>query len=251
MLLALDTSGAVSVATAESDGTPGVCDVVREWAVYDPRRHAELLAPAVRDAVAGGVVTQIVVGVGPGPFTGLRVAPVSAAMLGEVWGAPLLGVCSLDGLAQRAVSHPARRVGRPLVVASDARRREVYWAVYDEAGRRVAGPDVAVPAAVPVPEGADVVGRGVVQYPVLGEGVDVVVLAPVGDVEVGSDVSVAWVDPVAAGLLERVAWARETYGAEWPGEPVRPVYLRRPDAAVPTGAGPVAADAQDAGRGRS
>lgn len=244
MLLALDTSGAVSVATWDEGR------LCREWAVYDPRRHAELLAPAVREAVNGQVVSEIVVGVGPGPFTGLRVAPVTAVMLGEVWGVQLVGVCSLDGLALQAASHPARRAGRPLVVASDARRREVYWAVYDAVGHRVAGPGVGAPAAVPVPEGADVVGRGVVQYPLLGDGDDVVVLAPVGDVEVGADVSAAWVDPVAAGLAERVAWARQTYGDDWPGEPVQPVYLRRPDAAVPTGAGPVTAVVPDAGQGR-
>ena len=93
--------------------------------------HAEKLTPLIAACVeSAGVrladLEQIVVGLGPGPFTGLRVGIVSAQVLASVLGCALHGVCSLDVLAAQ---HAAAADGE-FVVATDARRREVYWARY-------------------------------------------------------------------------------------------------------------------------
>jgi tRNA threonylcarbamoyladenosine biosynthesis protein TsaB len=144
MRLVLDTSSAVSVALL--DGAALLSAAHR----YDPRRHAELLAAMV-DSVLGEAgltpadLTMVVAGQGPGPFTGLRVALVTARVLGFATGVPVHGVCSLDALALAA----ARRVaaGDEVLVATDARRREVYWARYRSQGpglppHRLGGPAV-------------------------------------------------------------------------------------------------------------
>ncbi len=100
----------------------------------DARRHGELLALNLREVLNAGDPDTVVVGVGPGPFTGLRVGIVTAAAFAEARGLPVSGVCSLDGMAA------------PLTgVVTDARRKEVYWAAYDEAGLREDGPNVTTP----------------------------------------------------------------------------------------------------------
>ena len=75
-------------------------------------------------------MTAVVVGLGPGPFTGLRVGLVTARTFAFARGIPVLGVCSLDALAHQAWRRGRRRAGS-FVVATDARRKEVYWARYD------------------------------------------------------------------------------------------------------------------------
>ena len=120
-----------------------------ERSELDPRRHAELLTPLITQVLseAGRSVADldlIVTGVGPGPYTGLRVSVVTATTLGMALGVPVVGVCTLDGFAYDAVRTDARAV----VVASDARRREVYWAAYDDTGRRIDGPMVHKPDVV-------------------------------------------------------------------------------------------------------
>ncbi|MFG1678345.1 tRNA (adenosine(37)-N6)-threonylcarbamoyltransferase complex dimerization subunit type 1 TsaB [Micromonospora sp. NPDC049282] len=209
----------------------------------DARAHGELLAPQV-DAVLADIgarpadLAAIVAGLGPGPFTGLRVGLVTAATMGQVLNVPTYGVCSLDGLAQPAA--PGRRpdadaggpadpgraagAGGTVLVASDARRREVYWAVYDGAGRRLAGPDVAAPA-VAAERARDLavtvaVGDGAHRY------ADVLGL-PVRD-------EPRYPDPLA---LAGLAAARIRAGG--PGEPLTPLYLRRPDAVAATSHKPV------------
>ncbi|QLQ37811.1 tRNA (adenosine(37)-N6)-threonylcarbamoyltransferase complex dimerization subunit type 1 TsaB [Micromonospora robiginosa] len=189
----------------------------------DARAHGELLAPQV-DAVLADVgarpgdLAAIVAGLGPGPFTGLRVGLVTAATMGQVLGVPTYGVCSLDGLGQPSGD------GGSVLVASDARRREIYWAVHDGAGRRVAGPDVAAPAVVA--ERA----RELAVTAAVGDGAhryaDVLGL-PVRD-------EPRYPDPlVLAGL------AAPRIRAGGPGEPLTPLYLRRPDAVAATGHKPV------------
>ncbi|MFI7523118.1 tRNA (adenosine(37)-N6)-threonylcarbamoyltransferase complex dimerization subunit type 1 TsaB [Micromonospora globbae] len=189
----------------------------------DARAHGELLAPEV-DAVLADVgarpadLTAIVAGLGPGPFTGLRVGLVTAATMGQVLGIPTYGVCSLDG-----IGHPAA-AGEPVLAASDARRREVYWAVYDGAGQRIAGPEVDAPA-VAAERARDLavtvaVGDGAHRYAdVLGLPVRAEPRYP---------------DPVA---LARLAGERIRAGA--PGERLTPLYLRRPDAVAATARKPV------------
>lgn len=218
LILALDTSAAVTAAVHDGGR------VLAERSRYEPRRHAELLVPSVEAVLADAGVqrrelTHIVVGTGPGPFTGLRVGLVTARTLALVQGLPVHGLCSLDALALQAFRELS--LGGELVVATDARRREVYWARYafvgGEAGRvvpqRLAGPDVARPGDVPT-GGAPCVGRGAVLYPeqLPGPGAS----APQ--------------DPSAAALAELAA-VRMAAGEALDGG--QPLYLRRPDAAEP------------------
>ncbi|GHJ14799.1 MULTISPECIES: tRNA (adenosine(37)-N6)-threonylcarbamoyltransferase complex dimerization subunit type 1 TsaB [unclassified Micromonospora] len=228
LVLVVDSSTpAVTAALAEVSADGVVLRASR--CTVDARAHGELLAPQV-DAVLADVggrpadLGAIVAGLGPGPFTGLRVGLVTAATMGQVLGVPTYGVCSLDGLGQpTAASHPAA-AGELALAASDARRREVYWAVYDGAGRRVAGPDVAAPAVV-AERARDLavtvaVGDGAQRYAdVLGLPVRAEPRYP---------------DPLA---LARLAAERIRAGA--PGEALTPLYLRRPDAVAATGHKPV------------
>lgn len=221
MLLVLDTSAAVSVALIR-DG-----EVLAAAHRYDPRRHAELLTPLITQAVAeAGVsladVSCLVAGQGPGPFTGLRVALVTARVMAATLGVPLHGVTSLDGLAVGALARlPGASGAAELLVATDARRREVYWARYrvtDGLPERVAGPAVG-PAAVAAAAGepdALTVGRGCLLYP--------------GELPCPADLAaLGLLDPSAAdlGLL-----AERELAASGPRDPV-PLYLRRPDATEP------------------
>ena len=147
--LVVDTSTPAVTAGLVRDGT-----VVAEAVVVDGKRHGELLAVNMRAVLEHGTPDEVVVGVGPGPFTGLRVGIVSAAAYADALELPIRGVCSLEGLRAPATA-----------VVTDARRKEVYFAVYDEAGRRVHGPDVGKPgdvqAQLTVPR---VVGDGAVLY---------------------------------------------------------------------------------------
>lgn len=193
------TAGVVEL-TAESVGTRSA------RVATDARRHAELLMPGVLAVCAdAGIalpdVEAIVIGVGPGPFTGLRVGMVTAAALGDALGVPVHGVCSLDAIAD----------GRgELLVVTDARRREVYWAAYAPDGRRVAGPAVDTPADLR----SRVSGLGAVAA--AGGSAEVTGLAVVGPAT-----------PSPAGL---VGVAASALRAGRPPRPLEPLYLRRPDA---------------------
>lgn len=166
VLLAIDTS-THAIGAAVHDGRDVLASVVHE----DPRKHAELLAPVIDEALRqAGVrrteLTAVVSGVGPGPFTGLRVGVVTAQVLAHALGLPgPAGVCSLDALAHAVRS---RHQGE-LLVATDARRKEVYWATYlveQGRARRLAGPDVA--RAVDLPDevrALPTLGRGALLYP--------------------------------------------------------------------------------------
>lgn len=128
--LGIDTStSAIAVAVSDGDET-----LVRER--IDPLGHSEHLAPLIAEALQDkGIqpadLTVIAVGNGPGPFTGLRVGMVTGLTMGHALGIPVVGVCSLDVLAAQADAAD----GSEFLVASDARRKEVYWAVY--AGARL------------------------------------------------------------------------------------------------------------------
>ncbi|TQF65906.1 tRNA (adenosine(37)-N6)-threonylcarbamoyltransferase complex dimerization subunit type 1 TsaB [Rhodococcus spelaei] len=170
------------------------------------RAHAEVLTPHILECLAEAGHTPpdldaVVVGCGPGPFTGLRVGMATAAAFGDALGIPVYGVCSLDAIAVEAA------LGRDLLVVTDARRREVYWARYSR-GARVSGPSVDKPADVnPLPSNA-----------VAGSPAHVDLF----------DLQVEPVEtPSPAGLV-RVARQALVDGAE--PEPLVPLYLRRPDA---------------------
>ncbi len=209
LLLALDTA-TPAVTVALHDGER----VLAESLAVDARRHGELLAPGIAAVLAqAGVrisdLTGIAVGTGPGPFTGLRVGLVTARTMAAALGITAYGVCTLDALATRAVDDGAVG-GQPFVVATDARRREVYWASYEPGmpvPQRVSGPEVSRAAEVDV-AGRPVVGRGAELYPEdLGE--------PVGPL-----------DPSAAALA---SFAVRSLAAGVDLGDLTPLYLRRPD----------------------
>lgn len=218
-VLALDTSASVTVAVVSDDGAR----LARRDAP-ERRRHAEALAPLVEEALAeAGVdrrdLTAVAVGTGPAPFTGLRVGLVTARTLGFALGIPVLGVPSLDAVAAQAVSDLGLEPDDELLVATDARRREVYWARYRVVAHEgphavpvletVAGPDVGPAASVAEhAAGAVVVGEGGELYPDALDAADDAPLAP------------------DAAVLARLAIARRTAGTD---QPTEPLYLRRPD----------------------
>jgi len=210
LVLALDTATpAVTVSLLEA-APAGLREVAARTTV-DARRHAELLVPSIETVLAEadaapGDLGAVVAGTGPGPYTGLRVGLATAAALADALGIPSYGVCSLDGV----LPEPE---GQPYLVATDARRREVYWASYDAAGSRTAGPDVGPAAAVPTDGLAFACGAGALLY------ADVLT-APVRGPQY----------PSAAALAARAA-DRVSAGA--PGETLTPRYLRRPDAVEP------------------
>ena len=151
-VLAIDTSTPAVVAAVLRRADDGVISLCAERIVVDAHAHAEQLTPNVVAAVADSGLTMsdldaIVVGCGPGPFTGLRIGMATAAAYGHALGLPVRGVCSLDAIG-------GRTTGEVLVV-TDARRREVYWARYRD-GTRIEGPGVDGLAAVPI-DGAELV----------------------------------------------------------------------------------------------
>ena len=156
-VLALDTSSAAVTAALCEVGDS--VNVLAHHQVVDARGHGENLAPVVARCVENPRLLQaIVIGVGPGPYTGLRVGLVTAAVLSETLGIPAYGVCSLDGIAA------GEQVDGHLVVLADARRKEVYWARYDEHGDRVDGPHVSRPDGVPLDGVGDLAGAGAHLY---------------------------------------------------------------------------------------
>ncbi|HEV8274386.1 MAG TPA: tRNA (adenosine(37)-N6)-threonylcarbamoyltransferase complex dimerization subunit type 1 TsaB [Streptosporangiaceae bacterium] len=206
LLLAFDTA-TPAVTVAVHDGAR----VLAHITTVDARRQGELLASHIEKVLAqAGVslagLTAIVAGVGPGPYTGLRTGLVTARVLGAALGIDVHGVCTLDVIASDAVAAAA---GRPFLVATDARRREVYWARYSPAGERLSGPGVAAPASLPA--GLPTAGEGAVAYPGLGE-------------------PIAPRFPSAAALAGLAARRLAAGDGLLPPEPL---YLRRPDARVP------------------
>ena len=209
LVLALDTSSpAVSAGLSRVPREGGPAELLAESVEVDGRRHGELLAVGVRTVLTSGGASRgdldaVVVGLGPGPFTGLRVGLVTAAVLADSLGIPAYGVCSLDGLGVQDGW-----------AVSDARRREVYWARY-EGGERVEGPSVGRPDALDLPAGALLVGAGAVLHRSAFD---------------GADVRDAPLHPSPHRLVLRAA-DRVLGGA--PSEPLTPLYLRRPDAVEP------------------
>jgi tRNA threonylcarbamoyl adenosine modification protein YeaZ len=201
LVLALDTATVVNVGLARGR------EVLAVATLADRMAHAEQLMPLVADVLArAGVrvadLDQIVVGLGPGPFTGLRVGVVTAQILATVTGVGLHGVCSLDVLA---AEYAATGPGGEFVVATDARRREVYWARYAAAGTRLTGPAVDRPDAVP-------------RQPTIGPAVDL------------------YPDQLTAvpGPRRLDPGVMAVHGPDLADAGSEPLYLRRPDASEPS-----------------
>lgn len=217
LLLAIDTAtSAITVALHDGES------VLAESSTMDARRHGEYVAPGIAEVLtqagrAAADVSAVVVGTGPGPFTGLRVGLVTARTFAFACGVPVFGVCSLDAMAHQAwLEVEAAELGRFCVVATDARRQEVYWARYeisDRGVKRTGEPVVAKAEAIADQvRGLPVIGRGAVLYaesfgPRMG---------PLD---------------VSAGALADLAARMMAAGVRLP-EP-QPMYLRRPDATPP------------------
>lgn len=243
LVLALDTAtprvvvGIVEIeapsATAASGSRPMGTRAVRHAA--SGNLHAETLGLLIPEVIAEAAVSMadvaaVVVGIGPGPFTGLRVGVMTGAALGDALGLPVYGVCTHDAIAatHAAAMHAALTDSVPggttlpeagFAVVTDARRRECYWASYDAFGRRVSGPHVERPADVRArsdwpPEGLVIGDQAFTEA--LGVEVIATSPAPMGLVL------------AARGLSE--------FGS--PG-PLKPLYLRRPDATPPAPRKPV------------
>ncbi|OJG05439.1 tRNA threonylcarbamoyladenosine biosynthesis protein TsaB [Pseudonocardia autotrophica] len=222
LVLALDTATTVVTAGLVDLGPDGGPRTLAARA-HDGRRHGELLMPAVRAlcAEAGHALAEVgavVVGAGPGPFTGLRVGIASAAALGHALGVPVHGVVTHDALAW------GLHTGGNLLVVTDARRTEVYWAAYDASDpadarsvRRLTGPAVEAPEALAARLDELAIGS-VAGDPSFAQRLGREIGGP-GAPTVDGLVGVA-----AADLLAGRAPA-----------PVEPLYLRRPDAVEPTG----------------
>lgn len=203
LVLAVDTSTTVAVGLARGD------TVLQVATLADRMAHAEQLTPMVQRCLADAGVTPaelglVVAGLGPGPFTGLRVGIVTAQVLASALGIPWRGVCSLDVVAAQLVAEHSQPPPE-FVVVTDARRREVYWARYDSQGVRLDGPRVGPAAEVP-------------RLPAVGPGADL------------------YPDHLDAALGPRTLdpGLMAVRGADLPDAGTAPLYLRRPDAAEPT-----------------
>ena len=197
MLLSLDTSAGSSAAVLDGDS------VLAERSVTDTMRHAEvvgeLIAGVLEDAGVGAhEIEDVVAGMGPGPFTGLRVGIAAAKAFAFARGRHIVPIVSHDAVAFEAWDGGAR--GSVLVV-TDARRRELYWTAYsltESGAERVDGPGLSRPDDLPHPEAARI------------------------------DAAV-----VSAGALGRVAVLRSRAGM--PAEAEDALYLRSPDVTLSTG----------------
>jgi tRNA threonylcarbamoyl adenosine modification protein YeaZ len=235
IVLGIDTSSvAVSATVVRADDQPtatssGRYQLTRIGAMSGPgetriapNRHGELLAPAIDSALERtgtefADLDAVAVGLGPGPFTGLRVGIVTAKAIGDALSIPTYGVCSLD-----AIAAPHGRRGEPLAVVTDARRKQVYWRLYD-GSTPVTEPDLAPPADV-----ADVlrdrtsrvVGAGAEMY------ADEFARFEIDRGRAPDDA--AYPDPGQVGMLVLDRARRHA-----PSEELVPMYLRRPDARPP------------------
>ncbi|NMO56467.1 tRNA (adenosine(37)-N6)-threonylcarbamoyltransferase complex dimerization subunit type 1 TsaB [Actinoplanes sp. TBRC 11911] len=271
LVLALDTAtpaSSVALVKVTSDWMEGVV----ERRAVDPRAHGETLAPEIAEVLAeagvgAGDLGAIVAGTGPGPFTGLRVGLATAASMGQALGIPTYGVCSLDALGRAA--------GPGLVlVATDARRREVYFATYED-GVRTFGPEVARPADV-----ASIIAARTRRPEVVGESEIIEAATALAGAEGAREAAaIARAEATSRlrpdetlshekGKLHRgagegvlkygeifrlpveehllypppaalVALAADRIRAGEPGEQLTPLYLRRPDAVEPAARKPV------------
>jgi tRNA threonylcarbamoyl adenosine modification protein YeaZ len=203
LVLALDTATPTLVAGVARWSADAEAEVLAERAVPSGNRHAELLTPAIQGVLADaglamGDLDAVVAGLGPGPFTGLRVGVVTALALADARGLPVVGVCSLDAIGSGART-----------VVTDARRKEIYWATYDAEGIRTEGPAVVRPEEL---------GRS---GPFVGD-------ASFAE-RLGAPVERAGV--TTAGLLGA---ATPQLVDPSSAVPLVPLYLRRPDATPPT-----------------
>jgi len=218
IIAALETGAVLGDAASR----PG--ELLAEQSVTDPYAHAERLMPLAVAALAeAGVglteLEAVVVGLGPGPFTGLRVGIATAAALGDGLGIAVQGVPSHDATARALEPLPGA-----LLVVTDARRREVYLSAYRADGSKALGPLVVAPAAA----AQLLADHGFAADFITGAGG--AILDPFGSPSFDPTVLESADASRSLGLVERAAVALLT--GVVPG-PLTPLYLRRPDATEP------------------
>ena len=240
-ILSIDSSLGTQLAVVDTAPTTDgsfALQVLSQDEQADTRRHAESLGQMLSQALSAPEVAErpldtVVAATGPAPFTGLRAGLVTAGVIGRTRGVPVHGVSSLDAVARRALDGLGAPEGRkePVVlVATDARRREVYAALF-----RANGPDdVTRLTEICVCSPAQVVERIAEQAPRQGGGIDVVAgsgaaLYP----ELAEAASCEEVlAPVSGDALTqvRIALARLERGEELS---TQPLYLRHADVQMP------------------
>lgn len=194
--------------------------LIAETIIEDSRAHNEQLTPTTVAVLEEAGVTfaefdRVVVGCGPGPFTGLRVGMATGAAFGDALGIPVVGVCSHDAIAAQIVEGAEDGV----LVATDARRKEIYYTTYQGAERSF-GPEVVKPESLDLAHHVSTIAIPEQLWEKLPEAITAdaaarrVDLKPLPQylVQVATD----------AGLLDN----------EHPA-PLEPLYLRRPDAKEP------------------
>lgn len=232
IILAIDTSQSASVALVDSD----TCAVIAAEQADDQRRHVEFIGPALASVLAEDAQPElVVVGIGPGPFTGLRVGIAAGIAVGQARGIPVKGLLSQAAIAEEfarsaegspapaseVASTAADASGGPVLIASDARRKEVYFSVYDSADATLnAGPFVAKPAEV-----ASVLADNDFRFDTIDEklGRGFLLYADI----LGASSTESITDPRAEYLA--LAAARELAAGRELRDPI-PEYLREPDA---------------------
>ncbi|UQX87912.1 tRNA (adenosine(37)-N6)-threonylcarbamoyltransferase complex dimerization subunit type 1 TsaB [Jatrophihabitans telluris] len=233
LALVLDTATpAVTTGIVRFDG--GSIRVLAESITVDAKAHGELLSPSIRSVLeAAGLrpdeLDAVVAGVGPGPFTGLRVGLVTAAAFADAIGVPTYGQCSLDAIGMAAglpadpladAAPPSQAVpsgagvpsGLEILVATDARRKELYWARYRD-GLRVGDPDVARPAELELAGLTAMAGAGARLY--------------------AAELGLPLLDHDHPRVAELATLVADRVAGGAPAEVLTPLYLRRPDAVVP------------------
>ncbi len=241
VLLALDTAtGTSSVAVLDRD------EVVAQSLLVDVNA-GDVTVRQIDDLCSGAGIRrsqlrEVAVGVGPGPYTSTRIGVSIARTIAFALGLTIHGVCSHDAIAAEFVARgaPGMSEGSGFVVATDARRREIYWALYDSTGSRLVGPDVAKPGQV-VAELQEQrwVGDGLERYPDLVAEFGLAVESIPGP-------KAQWIGRIARAALadgQVLVSPTELVGHD-SGESVAipaqqrlfapvPLYLRRPDAKLP------------------
>ncbi|MFZ7087400.1 tRNA (adenosine(37)-N6)-threonylcarbamoyltransferase complex dimerization subunit type 1 TsaB [Curtobacterium sp. RRHDQ10] len=214
MLLTIDTSAGTAVAVVDPDART----VLAERGTDDSRRHAEVIGPLLAEVLAeAGIrpedLTGVVAGMGPGPFTGLRVGIVAARTFAAARGIPVLPLVSHDAVAAETLATDGPG---PVVVVTDARRREVYWSAYAAAGDASDASRSSRLSAFPV----RTVGPGLAKPADLD--------AALGDAAGHRRVTAATVPAGRLGLL-----AAELLASGGPFAADEPLYLRDPDVTMP------------------
>ncbi|WP_169543551.1 tRNA (adenosine(37)-N6)-threonylcarbamoyltransferase complex dimerization subunit type 1 TsaB [Sneathiella aquimaris] len=228
-ILALDTAlNACSVALMENT------EILLERSEPRARGHAEKLLPMVRDMMTEcqidfAQLNGIAVSVGPGTFTGLRIGLSAARGMALAAGIPALGITTLEALAA-SVSADQHQT-RPVTIAIDARRQEVYLQSFDPQTLATSPVPLAPARAVPIKNVTDFLPKE--PFVLLGSGAGL--LQEAGMLRALSFEILDLPENPAASRLGRIAALR---GFETATEPPAPLYLRSPDAKLPGGIDP-------------